>query len=131
MDRRHFLTAAGSASLMASRALAQPQTSTPGVVIPPPGLVGELHLPEGKGRAPGLLILGGSEGGHGPAFRFAQVFAKRGFASLGLAYFGDPGVPATLENVPLEYFIHAIDWLSTQPGVDAKRIGIFGGSKGA
>src|SRR4051812_4914570 len=127
MDRRHFLTAAGSASLLASRALAQPQTSAPGVVIPPAGLVGELHLPDGKGRAPGLMILGGSEGGHAAAFHFAQVFAKRGFASLGLAYFGDPGVPATMEDVPLEYFTRGLDWLAAQPGVDPKRLGIFGG----
>ncbi|MGZ6013907.1 MAG: acyl-CoA thioester hydrolase/BAAT C-terminal domain-containing protein, partial [Caulobacteraceae bacterium] len=81
--------------------------------------------------APGLLILGGSEGGHGPAFHFAATFARRGFASLGLAYFADPGLPATLENVPLEYFTAAIDWLVAQPGVDPKRIGVFGGSKGA
>ena len=129
MDRRNFLAATVFAALSPALARAQPAASK--AVVTPPGLVGELHLPDGAGRAPALLILGGSEGGHGPAFHFAETFAKRGFASLGLAYFGDSGLPATLENVPLEYFTKAIDWLSTQPGVDPKRIGIFGGSKGA
>src|SRR4051812_1670389 len=129
MNRRHFLAVASAGAL--GPTLARAQTSAPGVITAPPGLTGELHMPEGKGRAPGLLILGGSEGGHGPAYRFAQLFAKRGFASLGLAYFGDEGVPKTLENVPLEYFTRAIDWLAARPGVDPKRIGIFGGSKGA
>ena len=128
MDRRSFLAAGACACLIPAGARAQ--AAAPKVVIAPPPLVGELHLPDGAGRAPALLILGGSEGGHGPAFHFAQTFAKRGFASLGLAYFGDPGLPATLENVALEYFTQAIDWLSTQPGVDPKRIGVFGGSKG-
>jgi len=129
MDRRHFLAAAAAGAF--APAFARAQAGAQGVVLPPAGLVGELHLPDSKGRAPGLLILGGSEGGHAAAFRFAGVFAKRGFASFGLAYFGDPGVPATLENVPLEYFTHAIDWLAAQPGVDPKRLGILGGSKGA
>jgi dienelactone hydrolase len=131
MNRRHFLTA--TAAGVFAPVLAQAQASAPSqtIVPAPDGLVGELHLPPGPGRSPGLLILGGSEGGHGPAYRFAKTFADRGFASLGLAYFADPGVPATLENVPLEYFARAIDWLSAQPGVDPKRIGIFGGSKGA
>lgn len=129
MDRRSFLAATACAGLIPVVAGAQP--AAPKVVTAPAPLVGELHLPDGAGRAPALLILGGSEGGHGPAFHFAQTFAKRGFASLGLAYFGDPGLPATLENVPLEYFTRAIDWLSTQAGVDKTRIGVFGGSKGA
>jgi uncharacterized protein len=127
MDRRRFL--AGAAALLPAAARAQAMQAG-AVVAAPAGLVGELRLPPGSGRAPGLLILGGSEGGHGPAYHFAQVFAARGFASLGLAYFGDPGVPATLENIPLEYFTRAIDWLSTQPAVDPGRIGVFGGSKG-
>jgi uncharacterized protein len=129
MNRRRFLAATAAAGL--SPALARAQGAAPKVVTAPAPLVGELHLPDGAGRAPGLLILGGSEGGHGPAFHFAATFAKRGFASLGLAYFGDPGLPATLENLPLEYFTRALDWLSTQPGVDPTRIGVFGGSKGA
>ncbi len=128
MDRRSFLTASACMGLIPQ--FARAQAAAPKVVTAPPPLVGELHLPDGAGRAPGLLILGGSEGGHGPAFHFAQTFAKRGFASLGLAYFGDPGLPATLENVPLEYFTRAIDWLSTHPAVDKTRIGVFGGSKG-
>jgi dienelactone hydrolase len=128
MDRRQFLTIATATGL--APGLARAQEPAQKIVATPAGLVGELHLPAGPGRAPGLLILGGSEGGHGPAYHFAQVFAARGFASLGLAYFGDPGVPATLENLPLEYFTRAIDWLCAQPGVDPKRIGIFGGSKG-
>src|SRR3954469_17280509 len=121
MDRRGFIAAAlAGATLSPLRARAQ-AAAAEAVVRPPAGLVGELHLPPGPGRAPGLLILGGSEGGHGAAYHFAKVFAARGFASLGLAYFGDPGVPATLENVPLEYFTQAIDWLAAQPGVDPKR----------
>jgi dienelactone hydrolase len=128
MDRRHFLAAAAGVLIPA---LARAQGAAPTVVMPPAGLVGELHLPGGKGRAPALLVLGGSEGGHASAFHYAQVLARRGFAGLGLAYFGDPGVPATLENVPLEYFTRAVDWLAAQPGVDPKRIGVFGGSKGA
>jgi hypothetical protein len=129
MHRRAFLTAATAG--VCAPVLARAQSTGPAVETTPPGLVGELHRPDGAGRAPGLLILGGSEGGHGPAFHFAATFAKRGFASLGLAYFGDPGLPKTLENVPLEYFTKAIDWLVAQPGVDPKRIGVFGGSKGA
>jgi uncharacterized protein len=129
MHRRQFLGIATAIGFAPGLVRAQEAAQT--VVVPPAGLVGELHLPVGLARAPGLLILGGSEGGHGPAFHFAQVFAARGFASLGLAYFGDPGLPPTLENVPLEYFTRAIDWLSAQPGVDATRIGVFGGSKGA
>jgi hypothetical protein len=133
MHRRQFLAAVSAGAFVSS--VARSQTAAPEtygtIVTAPAGLVGELHLPLGPGRSPGLLILGGSEGGHGAAYHLAKVFAARGFASLGLAYFGDPGVPATLENVPLEYFTQAIDWLAAQPGVDRKRLGVFGGSKGA
>ena len=128
MDRRRFL-AVGAATL--APAAARGQAAGDLVVTAPAGLVGELRLPPGRGRAPGLLILGGSEGGHGPAYHFAQVFAARGYAAFGLAYFGDPGLPQTLENVPLEYFTRALDWLCAQPRVDARRIGVLGGSKGA
>jgi dienelactone hydrolase len=138
MNRRGFFTAAAAGVLAPAFARAQvdargadAQGPAQTIAPAPTGLVGELHLPAGPGRAPGLLILGGSEGGHGAAYHFAQVFAARGFASFGLAYFGDPGVPATLENVPLEYFTRAIDWLAAQPGVDPRRIGVLGGSKGA
>jgi dienelactone hydrolase len=131
MHRRQFLAAAAASGLAPSLVRAQTAANGETVVPAPAGLVGELHLPSAPGPSPGLLILGGSEGGHGPAYHFAKLFGARGFASLGLAYFGDPGVPATLENVPLEYFTRGIDWLAAQPGVDPRRLGVFGGSKGA
>ena len=50
---------------------------------------------------------------------------------LQLAYFGAPGTPDGLVNVPLETFSRGIAFLQTQPGVDGARIGLIGGSKGA
>ncbi len=128
LGRRAFM--AGVALTAVSPGLARGQSAAGPVISAPTGLVGELHLPASGRRAPGLMILGGSEGGHGAAYHFAQVFAARGYAALGLAYFGDPGVPQTLEDIPLEYFTRAIDWLCAQRQVDPKRIGLLGASKG-
>jgi dienelactone hydrolase len=97
------------------------------------GLVGELFLPPGGGRKlPAVIVLGGSEGGLGAGGAvIARLIADRGYAALQLGYFGGPGLPPKLERIPLEYFLHAVDWLASQPEVDAGRIGLVGGSIGA
>ena len=53
------------------------------------GLVATLCTPPG-GPAPGVLLLGGSEGGRHA--NDAALLASHGFAVLALAYFGEPGV---------------------------------------
>ena len=58
------------------------------------GLVGVLCTPTGVGAAPGVLVLGGSEGGLHE--RDAQALAAEGFTALSLAYFGAPGLPPGL-----------------------------------
>ena len=93
------------------------------------GLVGEFFQPTGTGRRPGLVVLGGSEGG---IDRYgAAGLAARGYAVLALAYFRMPSLPAELVNIPLEYPLKAVAWLRRQPDVDANRVGLYGGSRGA
>ena len=93
------------------------------------GLAGTLFRPPGGRPAPGVLVIGGSEGGIPEAT--AAVLSGRGFAALAVGYFGVPGLPDGLERIPLEGFDRAIAWLLRQPGVIGNRVGVVGTSKGA
>ena len=81
-------------------------------------------------RLPGILLLGGSEGGL-PIGPRPSMLAARGYPTLSLAYFRAPGLPQTLENIPLEYFERALLWLRAQPQVDPNRIVVVGVSYGS
>ena len=95
------------------------------------GLVAEVYTPEwATARHPAILVLGGSEGGLASASGEAGLLAKSGYVTMGLAYFGAPGLPQTLTNIPLEYFKTALDTLRARPDVDPSRIGVVGTSKG-
>lgn len=94
--------------------------------VPATGINGVLASPAGQARGC-VLVLGGSEGGAHE--RDALAFTDLGFTALALAYFGAPGVPAVLKDIPIEYFIEAIDFLRARGG--RARIGIVGGSRGA
>jgi uncharacterized protein len=75
-----------------------------------------------------VLVLGGSEGGL--PVRLPEALASRGHPTLAVAYFGLAGLPRTLANIPLEYFVTSLRWLARQPGVDPKRIVVVGASRG-
>lgn len=80
---------------------------------------------------PGVIVLGGSEGGlNASVTAEARALAAEGFVTLQLGYFGAAGLPATLQLIPVEYFIRAASWLQKQPGVDPQPIGIMGTSVG-
>lgn len=94
------------------------------------GLVAKFYLPKTSGKHPAVIVIGGSEGGIKGTDRWGEPLAERGYAVLPLAYFGAEKLPPQLEEIPLEYFKKAIDWLRANPAVDRKRIALVGASRG-
>jgi dienelactone hydrolase len=90
---------------------------------------GLLYTPAGSAPHPAVLVIGGSDGSWGRP-DVASLLASRGFTTLSLAYFGEAGLPTTLENIPLEYFRRALDWLAKQPSVTPDCIAIYAESRG-
>jgi dienelactone hydrolase len=89
---------------------------------------GVLFVPAGAGAHPGVLVVGGSEGGL-PSAKAAWL-ASHGYAAFALAYFRYDGLPQELENIPLEYFENALSWMMTRPEVIADHIAVLGTSRG-
>ncbi|GAA1938337.1 acyl-CoA thioester hydrolase/BAAT C-terminal domain-containing protein [Kitasatospora viridis] len=74
----------------------------------------------------GVVLLTGSSGRVDR--RRARVLAEQGLLVLAVRYFGGPGQPAGICEVPLEGFVAAVDLLRER---GARRIGLVGNSKGA
>ena len=95
------------------------------------GVAGVLFLPPpGTPRHPGVLIFGGAEGGMNYTDT-AALLAAHGYPALTVAYFGWPGLPGSLTNIPLEYFVTAGRILARQPGVDPAHLLAMGYSRGS
>lgn len=94
------------------------------------GLVGRFYEPPDGGPAPGVVVLHGSEGELGFVADVAATLARNGFATLALQYFGAPGLPDALAEIPLEYVERAVEWVLEQPVVTGERVGAMGYSRG-
>jgi acetyl esterase/lipase len=99
---------------------------------------GDLYLPDNfnpKAGYPALVIGHGFTVARTSLVEEGRLFAEAGFITLAIDYrhFGTSGGEPRGRLWPLqevEDFRAAIDWLETQPGVDAARIGIWGTSFG-
>jgi dienelactone hydrolase len=111
-----------------TRRLAAAGITEAGETLAGQGIVGTYYALPAVGRRPAVLQLGGSAGGHSETP--AVLLAAHGYPTLSLAYFGEPGLPVGLHNIPLEYFQKALQWLGQQPGVDPARIVVVGLSRG-
>ncbi|XP_040083526.1 putative acyl-coenzyme A thioesterase 6 [Oryx dammah] len=89
---------------------------------------GTLFLPPGSKPFPGILDLFGSSGGL-CEYR-ASLLAGHGFAVLALAYFRFEDLPKHLNDVCLEYFEEAVDFMLQHPKVKGPGVGLLGYSKG-
>jgi dienelactone hydrolase len=91
------------------------------------GTVGVVFEPAGRADH-FAVMLGGSSGGipEAPARRLAE----NGVCAFALGYFGAPGLPSALVEIPIESLQRGIDWFSrTYAG--GRAIGLMGMSKGA
>ncbi|MEI7732111.1 MAG: acyl-CoA thioester hydrolase/BAAT C-terminal domain-containing protein [Verrucomicrobiota bacterium] len=94
------------------------------------GFVADFYCKAGPVTKPGLLFLGGSEGGR-PDLHLPQFLAEHGYPVLAVAYFKEQGLPETLQLVPLEYFDKALAWMAGSDRIPHDGIAVFGCSKGA
>jgi dienelactone hydrolase len=99
--------------------------------VPRDRVYGEWYRPTDlHRRVPAVVAFGGSTGGLVATPPLARAFASEGYPALALAYFKEPGLPKTLERIPLEYFARAIEWVARQPGVDPGKVVLLGLSRG-
>ena len=100
-----------------------------GVRVSADGLLGNYYAADEK--APGVLVLGGSEGGLSTyADLMAQALRSAGYSTLALSYFGGPDQPQAMDALPLETFDDALKHLKSGPEVDPERLAVIGSSKG-
>jgi dienelactone hydrolase len=100
------------------------------------GMVGVFAAPKGESKLPTLIVMHGSEGNDiAKARANALTYAEQGFATFALAWYTQSYEPA--EHVPtrgqlidVNQLERVRDWLATQPEADAKRIALWGQSKG-
>lgn len=81
------------------------------------------------GTAPAVLVFSGSAGGH-PGSAYLPALRGAGFNGMALSYFGAPGLPGDLHEIPLEYFHDALTWLRAQPNVDPAQVFLMARSRG-
>lgn len=118
----------GSASV--TQLLSGPGVTERSETIAKNGFFGQYFTPPGSGRSPSVVVWGGSEGALGASPQLAALLASHGIPSLALAYFDEPGLPCSLSDIPLEYFVRAIEWLRGRSQVDAGRVWVESASRG-
>ena len=91
------------------------------------GFVANFFANEGIKNRPAIIVMGGGAGGD----YWGQEFAKRNYVGLSLPYHRREGLPDLMEEIPLEYFQQALQWLGAQPQVDPKKIMVMGASRNA
>ncbi len=82
---------------------------------------------DGVENQPTVILIGGGDWGD----YWGQKIGRADYAALSLPYHPREGLPELIEEIPLEYFEGAIDWLKEQPEVNPDKIVVMGASRNA
>lgn len=91
------------------------------------GLMASFFAKQNTENRPAIILLGGGHWGD----YWGQEFAKANYVGLSLAYYRQEGLPELMEEIPLEYFENALQWLIHQPEVNPDKIIVMGASRNA
>jgi dienelactone hydrolase len=92
-----------------------------------PGLVGTVY--ESAGQALGFVVVLSGSGGGVPD-GYAERLAGHGLTSFALAYFGAPGLPVALVEIPIEGLRSGIEYFRDRWS-GGRPVAVMGSSKGA
>ena len=92
------------------------------------GFVGHLAEPDGGSDRAVIIIMGGEQSIL-PGIKFAERFADYGITGLSVSLFGAPGLPDSPDQIPVDMFIPAADYLRYVKKID--RISVYGQSMGS
>lgn len=99
-----------------------------------PNIESQLYLGKGKNQ-PLIVGLGGSEGGNAWSSdhwkKTRDAFIEKGYAFLAIGYFNAKGTPDTLNKIAIEDVHNAITEAAKNDKINATKIAIVGGSRGA
>ena len=91
------------------------------------GIKGQYYAAASTENSAAVLLVGGGQWGD----YWGVELAKNGFVGLSLPYAGVDGLPELPEEIPLEYFEHALTWLGARPEVNPEKIVVMGASRNA
>lgn len=96
-----------------------------------------LYRLPGTQRLPVIIALGGSEGGSSFGREFGPWLAEQGYAVVALPYYVPDwsteklgGLPVDFADIPVDRLEQVHRWIKTRRDLDARRIGLYGVSKG-
>lgn len=88
-----------------------------------------------EANQPLVVGLGGAEGGNAWASthweKIRNQFIDKGYAFLAVGYFNCVGTPKQLDQIEIENIYKAITLAKRNPKINAKKVAIVGGSRGA
>ncbi|WP_430409623.1 acyl-CoA thioester hydrolase/BAAT C-terminal domain-containing protein [Kordia sp.] len=91
------------------------------------GFQGNYYAKNDTQSQPTVILIGGGQWGD----YWAEQIAKKGYASLSLPYTRREDLPNLIEEINLEYFEKAFNWLTKQPAVHSDKIIVMGASRNA
>jgi BAAT / Acyl-CoA thioester hydrolase C terminal. len=84
----------------------------------------------GDRNKPLLVVIGGSIAGIPTISKDLREYFEANFHVLVLAYFGVGDLPKNLQRIPLEYFIHAVEYFKDTLQLTDEQVFMIGSSKG-